>query len=149
MYLNSALSSEAFAAEEVKSGCCYALQSSEDDLWYRVRAIDPYPSDLHSIDFVDFGNRELVSRSRLRHLPEAFCHLPAQAIPRRLKGVEDAFPGIAIFRFVRAAQRYLDQTFICQVSTDGGEMREVRPSKSLAPSFSLKTEMKMIYTYIM
>ncbi|XP_078464714.1 uncharacterized protein LOC144728870 isoform X3 [Lampetra planeri] len=68
---------------------------SEDDYWYRARimsvtdmqnvsVLDIHPLNLEKLMvhvlFVDYGNRERLPVSRIRHLKSEFCQLPQQSI---------------------------------------------------------------------
>ncbi|XP_032802199.2 uncharacterized protein LOC116938743 isoform X1 [Petromyzon marinus] len=68
---------------------------SEDDYWYRARimnvtdmhnvsVLDIHPLNLEQLMvhvlFVDYGNRDRLPVSRIRHLKSEFCQLPQQSI---------------------------------------------------------------------
>ncbi|XP_019849024.1 PREDICTED: uncharacterized protein LOC100635893 isoform X3 [Amphimedon queenslandica] len=56
-------------------------KSSEDDNWYRARLCPPEEGgeSKWSVDFVDYGNSELVNLDHVRVIPESFLRLPIQA----------------------------------------------------------------------
>ncbi|XP_006815565.1 tudor domain-containing protein 1-like [Saccoglossus kowalevskii] len=71
----------------VINGLC-AAQFSGDQGWYRARVLDINPDNTVHVQFVDFGNKELVQKSSLRKLNDEFCQFPIQGLKCSLGGIE-------------------------------------------------------------
>ena len=63
----------------IRGACCAALYSI-DDVWYRANIIGLPSQENVMVEFIDYGNKELVPRINIRPLPAQFLTLPAQAI---------------------------------------------------------------------
>lgn len=63
----------------LRGTCCAALYSM-DNVWYRANIIGLPNQENVMVEFVDYGNKELVPRVNIRPLPTQFLTLPAQAI---------------------------------------------------------------------
>ena len=61
-------------------GACYAALYSLDNVWYRANIIGLPTQDNVMVEFIDYGNKELVPCVNIRPLPAQFITLPAQAI---------------------------------------------------------------------
>ncbi len=55
-----------------------AAQFSVDSQWYRAMVIDLPGSQSVSVQYVDFGNTEVLPCHKLRKLKDTFTILPAQ-----------------------------------------------------------------------
>ncbi|XP_022081095.1 uncharacterized protein LOC110974069 isoform X2 [Acanthaster planci] len=90
-------------APEMRTFCC--ARFTEDDQWYRARIIgvrgqrSGQPPDLDDLAgivvdviYVDYGNCERLSLSRVRVLDPAFTQLPAQAVCCSLAKVKPPVP---------------------------------------------------------
>ncbi|XP_071507169.1 uncharacterized protein [Diadema antillarum] len=68
-------------------------QFTKDSLWYRARVTDvDAENNKVKVFFVDYGNSEWLSRSRVRPAMPQFLHLPFQAVECFLAGVELVAP---------------------------------------------------------
>ena len=74
---------------------------SEDDIWYRAKVIQVEKLDPHGdeykvkVQFVDYGNEEIVDIDQLRPFQHHFKCLPAQAIHCSLVGFKVPAPKLA------------------------------------------------------
>ncbi len=94
----------------VDQPCC--AKFTEDDSWYRAQITATRGSD-YDVTYVDYGNRELISGSRLRVLKSQFFQLPLQCITCTLDGINpqegntpkarDHFEGITSEKTLTAA----------------------------------------------
>lgn len=65
--------------------CC--AQFSQDGRWYRARVLEcPSPGQV-GVQYVDFGNSELLSTDRIRPMKDEFSRLPAQALKLSLANI--------------------------------------------------------------
>ena len=63
-----------------------AAQFSGDELWYRAQVCETTVEGV-AVYFVDHGNQEVVSHSKIQYLDPEFAKLPAQAVPCSLAEV--------------------------------------------------------------
>ena len=63
-----------------------AAKYSLDDNWYRAKIVGKEDGKI-VVQYVDFGNAELVSLAHIRELPRSLMDLPRAAISCHLKGV--------------------------------------------------------------
>ncbi|KAI6656524.1 Tudor domain-containing protein 1 isoform X5 [Oopsacas minuta] len=63
----------------IRGATCVALYSV-DNTWYRASIISLPNPDNVIVQFIDYGNTELVPRINIRSLPSQFLTLPAQSI---------------------------------------------------------------------
>ena len=94
-------------------GTFLAAQFSQDQLWYRAQVCEDTAEGV-GLYFVDYGNWEVVPRSRLQYLVPEFATLPSQAIPCQLVGVTpqgDSWSEEAIDGFLEIV---LEQTLVAQ-----------------------------------
>lgn len=63
-------------------------QFTEDDSWYRGIILNSIKNNSFEVFYLDYGNSEMLDRSRLRRVEPKFCNLPAQAIKCRLEGAQ-------------------------------------------------------------
>ena len=68
--------------------CC--AQFSQDGLWYRARVLECLPSDQVAVQYVDFGNSECLTPSKLRSMKDEFFKLPSQALKLSLANIRPA-----------------------------------------------------------
>uniref|UniRef100_UPI00358E02BC RING finger protein 17-like isoform X2 n=1 Tax=Myxine glutinosa TaxID=7769 RepID=UPI00358E02BC len=64
-----------------------AARSPCDNGWYRARIIDVYLGNKVKVQYVDYGNVEVILASELQELPNEFCNLHEQAVCCCLHGV--------------------------------------------------------------
>ena len=57
------------------------------DSWFRAQVIERVDAEVSEVIFIDFGNKERVSFSQMKPLPDEFLSVPIQAIPCGLYGV--------------------------------------------------------------
>lgn len=69
------------------SGMVCAAQYSVDKQWYRARVVDLPGGAQVKVQYVDFGNTEVVHHKYLRKLFDKFFKLNIQAIPCKLAQV--------------------------------------------------------------
>lgn len=76
-----AVSPDAKKIPVAKKNLPVLAKSSEDDNWYRARLCPPEEGGegKWSVDFVDYGNSELINLDHVRVIPESFLRLPIQA----------------------------------------------------------------------
>ena len=68
--------------------CCALF--TLDNMWYRARVLDyPKPGEI-VVQYVDFGNSELITPDKIRSTKEEFFGLPAQALKLSLANVRPA-----------------------------------------------------------
>lgn len=68
--------------------CCALF--TLDNMWYRARVLEfPKPGEI-LVQYVDFGNSELVTPDKIRSTKEEFFGLPAQALKLSLANVRPA-----------------------------------------------------------
>ena len=68
--------------------CC--AQFSQDGSWYRARVLEcPSPAQL-AVQYVDFGNSELLTPDKTRPMKDEFFKLPAQALKLSLANIRPA-----------------------------------------------------------
>ena len=79
-YTDLEKSNQLMALENVWIGDFGVAKYSEDNRWYRARAIMQEGHDQIRIVFVDFGNIEVKSIKEFFPLHRPFTDLPAQAI---------------------------------------------------------------------
>ena len=66
-------------------------QFSEDERWYRATVISTdRKANTVYVFYVDFGNRETLPLSKLRHMPNEFMSLPKLELSCSLYGVQPA-----------------------------------------------------------
>ncbi|XP_063243683.1 RING finger protein 17 isoform X2 [Bacillus rossius redtenbacheri] len=92
---------------------CAALYSL-DKKWYRAKVVDLPGNRLVQVEYVDFGNKELVSWNKIRKLGEVFMQLPAQAIRCALNDV--APPPEMGGKWTAKASHFLQQRTVSQIS---------------------------------
>lgn len=62
---------------------------SEDERWYRATVISTdKEANVASVFYVDYGNRETLPASKLRHIPAKFLLLPKLELSCSLHGVQ-------------------------------------------------------------
>jgi len=64
------------STEQLAIGLYFACQYSEDNGWYRVQIESFKKNDLVIVRYIDYGNTEVVSMSRLRPLDKDFLIEP-------------------------------------------------------------------------
>lgn len=74
------------ARHTINSCGAYAALHAKTGLFHRVRVQRQVGRD-YLVDFVDYGEKALVSLASLRPLSREFCKLPAQALRAELAGV--------------------------------------------------------------
>lgn len=83
---------------KVDSVCC--TQFSQDQAWYRGRVLSA-TSDAYLLQFIDYGNCEIVKVGDVTACPAQFCNIPVQAVCCLLEGVaptgDDWDPQAAVF----------------------------------------------------
>jgi len=57
---------------------------TEDEGWYRGKILKKTPEGEYDVFYVDYGNFETLSNSRIRQIPPEFTALPYQAKEARL-----------------------------------------------------------------
>lgn len=68
--------------------CCALF--SLDNTWYRARVLEcPKPGEV-VVQYVDFGNSELITSDKIRPMKDQFFELPAQALKLSLANVRPA-----------------------------------------------------------
>ena len=72
--------------DSVVAGQAVCARFTKDDLWYRATVLAAHESDA-SVLFVDYGNSETLSVSRIKRLTDQFLALPPQAIECTMEGV--------------------------------------------------------------
>lgn len=86
--IQQAFKSEAFTAmTNWKANSPCMARFSDDNVWYRG-SIQKLEGDKVSVFYVDFGNSEVISRSRVRAIVPEFMALPMQAVKCRLRGAK-------------------------------------------------------------
>ena len=65
--------------------CC--AQFSQDSTWYRARVLECLPSGQVGVQYVDFGNSELLKPDKIRPMKDDFFQLPAQALKLSLANI--------------------------------------------------------------
>ena len=60
-----------------------AAQFSEDNMWYRAE-IKTFDDDNAQVQFIDYGNSEIVSKTQLKQLVDTFCDTPAYCLTCKL-----------------------------------------------------------------
>ena len=68
---------------------------SADGIWYRAKVIQMVGEGKVRVQFVDYGNEEVVDASQLKFFKHSFMGLPAQAIHCSLIGFKVASPNVA------------------------------------------------------
>ncbi|XP_074015034.1 tudor domain-containing protein 1 [Numenius arquata] len=66
--------------------CC--AQFTEDNLWYRAAVVEYVSEDSVLVGYIDYGNREVLSLTKLRPMIPRLMDLPAQAIRCTLAGIK-------------------------------------------------------------
>lgn len=66
-------------------GLYCAARYYEDQAWYRAKILEKVDSNQVSVQFIDYGNVEVVNISEVTSLSRPLCILPAQAIQCSLK----------------------------------------------------------------
>lgn len=64
-----------------------AAQFSIDKQWYRAQVIGLPGGSMVEVQYVDFGNKEVIHHKNLRKLLDRFAKLNIQAIPCKLADV--------------------------------------------------------------
>jgi staphylococcal nuclease domain-containing protein 1 len=74
------------SVESLKSGDYCSAQFTLDNVWYRARVKKVMPNSEYLIQYMDYGNVEVLPKSRLRPLANQFAvgQLPAQALELQL-----------------------------------------------------------------
>ncbi|RYE94261.1 MAG: hypothetical protein EOO77_44395 [Oxalobacteraceae bacterium] len=87
--IQTAYASNASGAPAVKVGDLVAAKFSEDDTWYRARVkrVDRTAGKAE-VQYIDYGNAELIALTRLRTLDAKFTSLPPQAKEAKLSFVQ-------------------------------------------------------------
>ena len=75
-------------AQEALLGQIVCAKFYEDQSWYRSRVIGFVDSNNVHVQFIDFGNTDIVSVGSLIPIHSDFTHIPAQAVHCCLKGFE-------------------------------------------------------------
>ncbi len=70
-----------------RTGCMYAVQFSEDDVWYRARVTVVHGGGMVDVKFVDYGNSETTTMESVRVLHSKFLSTPCFAVPCFLDGL--------------------------------------------------------------
>ncbi|XP_013416965.1 tudor domain-containing protein 1 [Lingula anatina] len=90
--INEDYSSSVYRDTDLVGHACGEIvvaQFSDDDLWYRAKVIDTdMENEKVEVFYMDFGNTEWVSESRLRTIKKHYLELPFQAVECFLAGVE-------------------------------------------------------------
>ncbi|XP_012059363.1 PREDICTED: maternal protein tudor-like [Atta cephalotes] len=76
-------------ASEIQSGTYCIAQYSEDLKWYRA-VIKSVEESSATVEFVDYGNTELVNFMNIKVILEEFLQLPMQAVHCKLLGLTNA-----------------------------------------------------------
>ncbi|XP_013416573.1 RING finger protein 17 [Lingula anatina] len=75
------------SVETISEGMACVAQFTADGCWYRGLVIKVEEICEAAVLYVDYGNKEIVPKERLRHIPEEFLSLPAQAAPVKIEGL--------------------------------------------------------------
>jgi len=76
-------------ASEIQSGTYCIAQYSEDLKWYRA-VIKSVEKSSATVEFVDYGNTEVVNFMNIKVILEEFLQLPMQAVHCKLLGLTNA-----------------------------------------------------------
>lgn len=72
---------------DVKPGAFCCAKFTDDQRWYRAQVVKALSGEAE-VQFVDYGNSEIVASNVLRKLNKEFCILSMQGIKCRMTGVE-------------------------------------------------------------
>ncbi|XP_054838835.1 tudor domain-containing protein 1 [Eublepharis macularius] len=103
--------------------CC--AHFSGDGRWYRALVEEPTSDEAFKVQFVDYGNNEVVTLDKLRQISSAFLKLPFQAIRCWLSGVrpinkEWTTETVAALQMYTAGKKL--QARIVSLTADGAEV---------------------------
>ncbi|XP_077205936.1 tudor domain-containing protein 1 isoform X2 [Paroedura picta] len=110
---------------KIKQGepCCAYF--SGDGSWYRALVEESTSDEAFKVQFVDYGNNELVTLDKLRQISSVFLKLPFQAIRCWLSGVRPVHKDWTMEAVV-ALQMYTAgkklQARVISLTTDGAEV---------------------------
>jgi hypothetical protein len=65
-----------------------AVIGYSEDMWYRGEVVEILYSNQFLINFIDYGNSEVLTPSIIRKLDKRHCMLPKQAVPCFLSGIQ-------------------------------------------------------------
>jgi hypothetical protein len=71
-----------------KANMLVCAQYDVDDLWYRAWIKKATDSEGYHVNFIDFGNEEIVSIDRLSECPEILRRIPWQSIQIKLANIK-------------------------------------------------------------
>jgi tudor domain-containing protein 1/4/6/7 len=114
-------------ANTVEVGTMCIGQSTDDDMWYRCQVTGVSGgSGQVAVNFIDFGNSEMLAIDKLRRLPTKYSNLPVQAVECSLSDVEptgidwsdetyDLFSALVSSRTLEACVGECSETGVYQV----------------------------------
>ena len=85
-----------FKMSDLQRGLYVLGQFTVDNCWYRAKILDII-ENLVEVFYIDFGNQEAVSPSRLCPIPSSVLTYPSQAVCCQLEGVEGYKPSPGAF----------------------------------------------------
>lgn len=89
IHCNNIMNSGDMKNDEFSTGSLCLAQFSSDDQWYRAKIINENDNGTVHVRFIDFGNAETVSKSRLLTIPDMFVDLPIFAVNCTLDGFKE------------------------------------------------------------
>ncbi|XP_022248911.1 serine/threonine-protein kinase 31-like [Limulus polyphemus] len=82
----------------------YGAQFSEDQLWYRCEIMKNNIPGQCTVQYIDFGNREVISNKRIVELPDNLASVPPLAFKCQFKGLRGPMKDIENQQFQKGLQ---------------------------------------------
>ena len=113
-------------AEDIQPGLPCAVKFYQDNSWYRGKVLRPPQQQHVEVQFVDYGNDDVVSIQTLMPIPDAHLSLPVQAIQALLQSNTDQAAKPSIRSLDSFQSRTHEQILKVNIVSKNNDMHVVR-----------------------
>ncbi|KAG9347589.1 hypothetical protein JZ751_005159 [Albula glossodonta] len=127
--LNEDLAVKHVDIKELQPGDLVKAEFADDCSWYRATVVEKTENNTVDVEFIDFGNRAIVSSSKIGRLDKQFLEHPRYSIPCLLSGVssvsKDKCNKEVVVKFQKAVGENAEKKLVCNFIRKTGYVWEV------------------------